>query len=85
MSLENAKAFLKKVEADHDLYARLAKMEGDSAAAVKLASELGFTFSADDLITANDDLYGELSDDELESAAGGLGGKYPPLIFTPPT
>ena len=85
MSLENAKAFLKKVDTDHDLYERLAKMEGDSTAAVKLANEMGFVLSADDLIAASEELQGDLSDDELESAAGGLGGKYPPLVFTPPT
>jgi len=84
MSLENAKTFLKKVETDHDLYKKLARMEGDSAAAAKLANELGFTLTADDLIAANEELHGDLSDDELESAAGGLGGKYPPRVFTPP-
>jgi predicted ribosomally synthesized peptide with nif11-like leader len=81
MSLEIAKQFLKKAQQDDALYQRLSAIEGDKTAAVKLGAEFGFAFTADELQIASDELYGDLSDDDLEAAAGGQGGMRPPITF----
>jgi predicted ribosomally synthesized peptide with nif11-like leader len=82
MSLEKAKSFLNKAEEDDALREKLEDLEGDSAAAVKLGAEHGFVFTAEEFNAAMDELYyGDLSDDELEDAAGGKSGYRPPLGF----
>jgi predicted ribosomally synthesized peptide with nif11-like leader len=82
MSLEKAKSFLNKAEEDDNLRQKLEDLEGDSAAAVRLGAEHGFEFTAEEFDAAMDELYyGELSDDELEDAAGGETGYRPPLGF----
>jgi predicted ribosomally synthesized peptide with nif11-like leader len=82
MSLEKAKSFLNKAEEDDALREKLEDLEGDSAAAVKLGAEHGFEFTAEEFNAAMDEMYyGDLSDDELEDAAGGQTGYRPPLGF----
>jgi len=81
MSLEIAKEFLKKTPEQDALYQRLSSIAGDSAAAVKLGASLGYVFTVQELDAASDDLYGDLSDEDLAAAAGGLGGMRPPITF----
>ena len=65
MSEEQLKAFLGKVKGDTSLQEKL-KAAADSDAVLAIAKEAGFSISADDLKTAV-----ELSEEELEGAAGG--------------
>ena len=67
MSEEQLKAFLEKVKTDASLQEKLkeAKCEG---CVVDIAKEAGFSISAEDLKKAQS----EISDEELEGAAGGL-------------
>ena len=74
MSEEQLKAFLEKVKADTSLQDKL-KSITDADAVVAIAKEAGFNVSAEDLTKAQSDV----SDEELESAAGGTGGV--PLFF----
>ena len=67
MSEEQLKAFLEKVKFDTELQEKL-KAADDIDAVVAIANEAGFSISADDLKNAQS----ELSEDELERAAGGL-------------
>ena len=69
MSEEQLKAFLEKVKADTSLQEKL-KATADSDAVVAIAKEVGFMISADDLTKAQS----ELSEEELEGAAGGTRG-----------
>lgn len=81
MSLKDAQAFLKKAGVDAALRAKVESLVDDSAAAVKLGAEQGFVFTVDEFVTAYDEAFGELSDEELTDAAGGLGGIKPRLDF----
>ena len=71
MSEEQLKAFLEKVKADTSLQEKL-KAAGDVDAALAIATEAGFSISADDLKNAQS----ELSDEELEGLSGGYGNSY---------
>ena len=66
MSEEQLKAFLEKVKADTSLQEKL-EAASDSDAVLAIAKETGFDLSADDLKMAQP----EVSDAELEGAAGG--------------
>ena len=68
MSEEQLKAFLEKVKADTSLQEKL-KAAADANAVAAIAKEAGFSISADDLTQAQS----ELSDQELEGVAGGIG------------
>ena len=68
MSKEQLKAFLEKVKADTSLQEKL-KAASDADGVVAIAKEAGFSISADDLKNAQS----EVSDEELEGAAGGKG------------
>ena len=70
MSEELLKAFLEKVKADTSLQEKL-KAAADSDAVLAIAKDAGFIISIDDLKNAQ---VTELSDEELEGAAGGLTG-----------
>ena len=74
MSLENAKQFLQKAASDTNLNARLTSGELDADAAVALGAEMGLAFNVDDLSIALDELYGDLSEEELEGTTGAGGG-----------
>ena len=63
MSEEQLKAFLEKVKADTNLQEKL-KAAADVDAVLAIAKEAGFSISAEDYAS-------ELSDEELEGAAGG--------------
>ena len=71
MSEEQLKAFLEKLKADTSLQEKL-KAAADTNAVVAIAKEAGFMISADDLKNAQS----ELSDKELEGAAGGWLGTW---------
>ena len=66
MSEEQLKAFLEKVKGDTSLQEKL-KAAADADAVAAIAKEAGFSISVDDLTKAQS----ELSDQELESVAGG--------------
>ena len=68
MSEEQLKAFLEKVQGDTSLQEKL-KAASDADAVAEIAKEAGFSISADDLKNAQSDL----SDEELEGVAGGIG------------
>ena len=68
MSEEQLKAFLEKVKDDTSLQEKL-KAAADADAVAAIAKEAGFSISPDDLKNAQS----ELSDEELEGVAGGLG------------
>ena len=67
MSEEQLKAFLEKVKGDTTLQEKL-KAASDADGVVAIAKEAGFKISAEDLKNAQ---VTELSDEELEGAAGG--------------
>jgi len=69
MSDEQLKAFLAAVEADAGLQDQL-KAAGDADAVVAIAKAAGFVISAEELKRAK----AEISEEELESVAGGGGG-----------
>mgnify|MGYP001476636192 CR=1 FL=1 len=66
MSEEQLKAFLEKVKADTSLQDKL-NAAGSNEAAIEIAKAAGFAITADDIKTQPV----ELSDEELEGAAGG--------------
>ena len=68
MSEEQLKAFLEKVKLDTSLQDKL-KSVTNADAVVEIAKAAGFVISADDVTKAQS----EVSDAELEEAAGGLG------------
>ena len=67
MSEEQLKAFLEKVKADTSLQEKL-KAAASPEAAIEIAKEAGFSITAEDIQSAT----AELSDEELEGAAGGF-------------
>ena len=75
MSEEQLKAFLEKVKLDTSLQEQL-KAATDADAVVEIAKASGFVISADNLKKAQS----EVSDEELENAAGGFVGwhSFPP-------
>ena len=66
MSEEQIKAFLEKVKADTSLQEKL-KAAASPEAVIEIAKEAGFLITAEDMQSATI----ELSDEELEGAAGG--------------
>ncbi len=78
MSEEQLKAFLKALEADTDLQAKLkAAVEGEidtpdeTAVVLEIAKEAGFGITAADLLRFEAENIRGLSDEELEGVAGG--------------
>ena len=69
MSEEQLKAFLEKVKADTSLQEKL-KAAGSNEAAIEIAKEAGFAITAEDIQSMQSATV-ELSDEELEGAAGG--------------
>ena len=70
MSEEQLRAFLEKVKDDSSLQEKL-KTAADVDAVAAIAKETGFSISTDDLNNAQSRVR-ELSEEELESVAGGL-------------
>jgi len=71
MSEEQLKAFLEKVKGDTSLQDKL-KAAASPEAAVEIAKEAGFSINAEDMQSMQSATV-ELSDEELEGAAGGYG------------
>ena len=69
MSEEQLKAFLEKVKADTSLQEKL-KAATSPEAAVDIAKDAGFSITAEDIQSMQSATL-ELSDEELEGAAGG--------------
>ena len=69
MSEEQLKSFLEKVKADTTLQEKV-KAAADADAALAIAKEAGFAITAED-IQSTQSATVELSDEELEGAAGG--------------
>ena len=69
MSEEQLKAFLEKVKADTSLQEKL-KAAASPEAAIEIAKEAGFAITAEDIQSMQSSTV-ELSDEELEGAAGG--------------
>ena len=69
MSEEQLKAFQKKVKADTSLQSKL-KAAASPEAALEIAKDAGFSITAED-IQSMQSTAGEVSDKELEGAAGG--------------
>ena len=77
MSEENVQAFCAKADTDEALGKKIAHVEpGDGALdqVVKIAAEAGFDVTASEIISAG---RAALSDEELESVAGGLSNGSP--------
>ena len=74
MSEEQLKAFLEKVKGDTSLQEKL-KAATTPEAAIEIAKDAGFAITAED-IQSTQSTPEELSDEELEGAAGG-GGQQP--------
>ena len=70
MSEEQLKSFLEKVKTDTSLQEKL-KGAADADAALAIAKEVGFAITAED-IQSMQSATTELSDEELESLAGGI-------------
>jgi predicted ribosomally synthesized peptide with nif11-like leader len=70
MSEEQLKAFLEAVKADASLQEKLKAASSPDAAAA-IAKEVGFMISADELQQAQAMTREALTDEELESVAGG--------------
>ena len=69
MSEEQLKAFLEKLKSDTELQEKL-KAAASTDAAIEIAKDAGFAITAEDLQSMQSV---ELSDEELEGAAGGYG------------
>ena len=69
MSEEQLKTFLEKVEGDTSLQEKL-KAAGSNEATLQIAKEAGFSITAEDIQSMQLATV-EVSDDELEGAAGG--------------
>ena len=72
MSLEQLKAFIEKIKGDKSLQDKL-KAAKSSDEVVSIAKEHGHEFNSDHL--------SELSEEELEGVAGGLGGRQTWLMW----
>ena len=69
MSEEQFKAFLEKVKSDTELQDKL-KAAASNEAALQIAKDAGFSITAEDIQSMHSAPV-ELSDEELETAAGG--------------
>ena len=70
MSEEQLKAFLEKVKADTSLQEKL-NGAADADAVVEIAKDAGFSITAEDIQSRYSIRSRELTDEELEGAAGG--------------
>ena len=70
MSEEQLKAFLEKVNSDTELQEKL-RTAASPEAGLEIAKEAGFSITSEDIQTMQS-ATGEVSDKELEEAAGGV-------------
>jgi predicted ribosomally synthesized peptide with nif11-like leader len=68
MSINTIEAFVQTVNKDTQLQSKVAALKGNTDRLVKLAAEAGYAFTVHDWHLA---ITGELSDDELNTVAGG--------------
>ena len=78
MSEEQLKVFIEKVKADTSLQEKL-EAAASPEAAIEIAKAAGFLITAEDIQSMQSATV-ELSDEELEGAAGG-GGAAPTMYF----
>ena len=71
MSQEQLKSFLDKIKTDASLQEKLQDHMDDADAALAIAKEAGFAITAEDIQSMQSST--DLSDDELEAVAGGVG------------
>ena len=79
MSEEQLNAFLEKVKSDTEMQDKL-KAAASPEAAIEIAKEAGFSINAED-IQSMQSATAELSDEELEGAAGGWCAGWGSLNF----
>ena len=77
MSEEQLNAFLEKVKSDTELQDKL-KAAASPEAAIEIAKEAGFSINAEDIQSMQSATV-ELSDEELEGAAGGFACTWRPF------
>ena len=77
MSEEQLNAFLEQVKADTSLQDKL-KAAASPEAAIEIAKEAGFSINAEDIQSMQSATV-ELSDEELEGAAGGFACTWRPF------
>ena len=71
MSVEQAKAFIEKMNSDETFLTQVAGADSNEAR-FQLAKASGFDFTVEELaVAADDDSSEELTEEELESVAGG--------------
>jgi len=77
MSIENVESFFKKIGGDQSLAEKVKEAGTDLSAFIKLGKENGCDFTGEDLKDYNEKagikVEEELSDDQLEKVAGGIG------------
>ena len=76
MSQDDARAFLNQVS-DESVLEGAKAAEDPFAYFVKAGAEAGFTFTGDELVMAAGSVSGELSEEQLESVAGGIPASAP--------
>ena len=74
MSEEQLNSFLEKVKGDTSLQENL-KAATSSEAAIEIAKEAGFAITAEDIPSMESETL-DLSDEELDAAAGGAEGNW---------
>ena len=74
MSEEQLKAFLEKVKSDTELQEKL-KAAASPEAGLEIAKAAGFSITSEDIQSKRDSI--EVSDEELEGAAGGTSISIP--------
>ena len=79
MSEEQLKAFLEKVKSDTELQEKL-KASASPEAAVEIAKDAGFAITAEDIQSVQSQS-GDVSDEELENAAGGIFSRICTRLF----
>jgi predicted ribosomally synthesized peptide with nif11-like leader len=72
MSEESLRAFARKAQLDKGLNEKL--MDACASAVVKVAADVGFTFTVEEARALIDEVSAGLSDEQLEAVAGGLIG-----------
>ncbi|HLY25254.1 MAG TPA: Nif11-like leader peptide family RiPP precursor [Aggregatilineales bacterium] len=83
MSKQAILAFGDKVMVDKTLHDKVKRVTpNDSHELIRIASEAGFDFNADELMDViRAEKAGELSDAELSQVAGGVQGNFTPIHF----
>lgn len=70
-NIEAARAFLNTIKDHKELQKQLALVDWDEETSVRIARDIGFVFSVDDLLAAIDEQNGDLTDEELSTISGG--------------